>query len=366
VKKRFILIVAILIIAIAYVKGLSYGGEAKSSADKKVDGIFASFITKSSPGGSVIIIKDGKILYKSAYGMADIKKKIPVTTKTLFHLGSTGKQFTALAVLMLLEKGKLKLDDPIGKYLPQLKRFKNITIRRLLNHTSGIPDYTEDEDLMDELFELRETPDNEDALKLLSSHGKLLFTPGEKFFYSNTGYDMLGSLIEHVSGQAFPVFMEKRIFAPLNMNNTFSLPDKKRFKKPNLAHCYIKEDGEIDSYDSDPLDDLAGSGSVYSTVEDMYLYDKALYTDKLVKQSTLSEAFKPAKLNNGKTYPYGFGWILGTHKGKKYICHDGYWLAFMSYYIRFPEDRLSVIILLNRDYDLPEEELDIKIAELYL
>jgi len=335
---------------------------------KEIDEIFDSFITDDSPGGAVIVIEEGKVIYKAAYGLADIKKKTPLNTKNIFHLGSTGKQFTALAVMMLAEKGKLKYDDPVGKYLPQLNRFGNkLTVRRMLHHTSGIPDYTTDDKLCEDLFKISGKPANKDALALLAKEGKLLFTPGERFEYSNTGYDMLGSLVEKLSGQTFPVFMEKHVFGPLGMKNTFSLPHPSRKKDSKIARSYEMEDGKIEIYDSDPMDDLVGSGSIYSTVEDMYFYDQALYTDKLVKQSTFAEALKPAKLNNGSNTDYGFGWEVGkTESGEKYMKHDGAWLGFISYYVRFPKERLSVIILLNRNYDLPEGDPEMEIADIFL
>ncbi|MBI1881111.1 MAG: beta-lactamase family protein [Chloroflexi bacterium] len=206
-----------------------------------------------------------------------------------------------------------------------------------------------------------------DALALLAEAGDLQFTPGETYVYSNAGYDMLGSLIEAVSGQAYADFMQERIFDPLGMAHTFSLPNPARLADPNLAHSYVRLGDELEVYDSDPFDNLVGSGSFYTTVEDMARYDQALYTQKLVKQATLAEAFEPVVLNTGIAYRYGFGWSLGTHASQPYVGHDGAWLGFLSNYVRFPQQRLAVIILLNRDYDLPElNELAFEIADLYL
>ena len=150
------------------------------------------------------------------------------------------------------------------------------------------------------------------------------------------------------------------------MKSTFSQPAPDRLTNPNLAHSYIRRGHRIEAYDSDALDYLIGSGSIYSTVEDLYLYDQALYTDKLVKQSTLAEAFEPAVLNSGIESSYGFGWSLGMHSGERYIAHGGGWLGFVAFYARFPDQRLSVIVLLNRDFDLPDGNLALEIANLYL
>ncbi len=343
--------------------------EEPTEQSSQVDAIFASFVDEDSPGGVVIVIQDGQILHKAGYGLADLEGEIPITSETIFHLGSTGKQFTGLAIMMLAEEGKLNYDDPIGHYLPELARFgDDLTIRHLLHHTSGIPDYHEDEELFEELLGMADMPTNEEALALLSERGEMLSTPGEEFFYSNTGYEMLGLLIERLSGQPFPTFMQERVFGPLGMKDTFSQPNPDRLTDPDLAHSYIRDDDtdEIEACDSDPLDYLVGSGSIYSTVEDMYLYDQALYTDELVKQSTLAEAFKPALLNDGSESNYGFGWDLGTRSGERYVAHDGAWLGFISYYARFPDQRLAVIVLLNRDYDLPDEDVALEIADLYL
>ncbi len=334
---------------------------------KQVDAIFASFVTEDSPGGAVIVIRDGQILHKAGYGLADLQGDVPIAPKSIFHLGSVGKQFTGLAIMMLAEEGKLDYDDPIGQHLPQLARFGDgLTIRHLLHHTSGIPDYYENEKLLETLLGKAEMPTNEDTLALLSEMGEAQFAPGEIFAYSNTGYEMLGSLIERVSGQPFAAFMQERVFDPLGMKSTFSQPDPDRLTDPNLAHSYTRRGSRIEAYDSDPLDYLVGSGSIYSTVEDLYLYDQALYTDKLVKQSTLAEAFQPAVLKSGDQSKYGFGWRLGTRSGERYVAHGGGWLGFVAFYARFPEQRLSVIVLLNRDFDLPDGDLALEIADLYL
>jgi CubicO group peptidase (beta-lactamase class C family) len=328
----------------------------------------AAFVTEDSPGGAVIVIQQGQIVHKAGYGLADLATGRLITPQTIFHLGSMGKQFTGLAIMMLAEEGKLAYDDPIGRHLPELARFgKDVTIRRLLHHTSGMPDYYEDEELYEALLDMADRPANQEALALLVERGELQATPGETFAYSNTGYEVLGSLIERVSGQPFPRFMQERVFEPVGMKNTFSLPNPDRLASPDLAHSYIRSGSQVEAYDSDPFDDLVGSGSVYSTVEDMYLYDQALTGGKLVKLSTLAEAFKSAVLNDGEETDYGFGWYFDQHAGRRYVAHDGEWLGFQSFYVRFPEQQLSVIILLNRTYDLPWiGEIGLEIAELYL
>jgi CubicO group peptidase (beta-lactamase class C family) len=331
----------------------------------QVDAYLNSIVQPDAPGAAVIIVKEGVTLYKAGYGLADVENGVPIKPATIFHLGSVGKQFTGLALMMLAEEGRLHYDDPVGKYLPQLARFGDeVTIRRMLHHTSGWPDYYEGE-LNDLLFERSDLPDNEDVLAMMAESGELLFKPGERFDYSNSAYEILGSVVEHVSGQSLDGFLQARVFGPLNMTSTFSQPNPERLTDPNLAHSYIKEDGQLERYDSDPLDRIVGSGSEYSTVEDMALYDQALYTDQLIKQSVLAEAFQPATLNDGSLSNYGFGWELGEYNGQQYIGHQGDWLGFIAYHVRFPQQQLGVIVLFNRDYDLPDEDVALQIAGMY-
>lgn len=326
-----------------------------------------SFIEPGAPGGAVLVVKEGQTVYTAGYGLADLEANTPIAPQTIFHLGSVGKQFTALAILMLMEDGKLNVDDPVGNYLPELARFgPEVTIRRMLSHTSGLPDYYAEDDLAEQLQAMADMPTNEDAAKVIAGSGELQFTPGERFEYNNSGYDMLGLVVERLSGQSLASFLAERVFSPLGMTSTFSLPSERRVTDANVAHSYIKEEGQVRAYDSDPLDNLVGSGSVYSTVVDMAIYDQALYGEELVKQTTLAEAFRPTILNDGSQYEYGYGWDVGMALGEPYVGHEGSWLGFISYYVRFPNQRLGVIVLLNRDYDLPEEDVAMKIVELYL
>jgi CubicO group peptidase (beta-lactamase class C family) len=357
----------VLILILFFSSGLSRPTFADcSNLPSRVDQVFDSFITSKTPGAAIAVVRDGRILYQSAYGLANLPKHLPMTTHNLFHFGSIGKQFTALAIMKLVEKGRLNYDDPIGKHIPELARFgSQVTIRRLLHHVSGMP-FADDGWLLDLLLDMNPKPSNKNLIALLAKHGRLRFTPGDKFVYNNTGYDILGALIERVSGQTYPNFMRQHIFAPAGMKHTFSQPNPDRMQNPNIARSYIREDGYIVGYNSDPLDYIVGSGTIYSTVGDMALYDAALYTNLLVKQSTLAEAFKPTVLNSGIRVNYGFGWDMGRSNGRRYVGHEGYWLGFVSYYVRFLNERLGVIVAVNRDYGLPDANLAMKIANIYL
>ena len=337
-----------------------------TTPNQQVDEFFAEFVSDNTPGGAVIVVQNGKILHHAAYGLANLEEGTPLTTDHIFHLASVGKQMTALGILMLVEDGSLNLDDPVGIYVPEVAHFGDeFTIRHLLHHTSGLPDY--DDQITDALYTRSDTPTNEDLVAALSNIAELPYAPGDSFEYSNPGYDLLAVVIERVSGENFPDFMKSHIFDPAGMTHTFSLPNEKRRADPLVAMSYTNESGTPEAYPYDDLDNLYGSGSIYSTTTDMALYDEALYTEKFVSQALLAEAFLPTELNDGSIEPYGFGWELEEWNGENYVAHSGAWLGFNSDYVRFPERHLSVIVLLNRDYDYPDDpRIALKIAEYFL
>jgi len=335
-------------------------------SNQKVDQFFARFVGAHTPGGVVIVLRDGKTLYQAAYGLSNLKRGTPLSLESVMHIGSVGKQMTALAIMMLAEEGKLKYDDPVGKYIPELKHYgDDLTIRHLLHHTSGLDDYNTA--LEDRLYARAAYPTNADLVAVLSQMKGPTRRPGAAFDYSNPGYELLAVVIERVSKQTFPKFMQTRIFDPLKMTHTFSLPNATRRADPLVAMSYTGSAAAPEAYPSDDFDGLYGSGSIYTTIGDMALYDEALYAGTLISTEALQDAFQPGKLNNGKLEPYGFGWELETYKGQSYVAHSGGWLGFISDYVRFPEQHFSVIVLLNRDYGYPDEpRIGLKVASFYL
>lgn len=325
--------------------------------------------TDGGPGGAVMVIQNGNILHQKGYGLANVETVEPITAETIFHLGSVSKQFTALGIMILAEQGDLEYDDPLGKYFPELEWMgEDVTIRRLLHHTSGIPDYDESEDLYDALMAISEQPENADVIALLSEETDLMYEPGSQFLYSNTGYDVLGALIEKISGQSYPNFMEEHLFSNLGMKDTFAVPNSARLNAPDVSKSYMDDNGKPYAYEPDPLDRLNGSGSTYSNLKDFFLYDQALYGDEILPKNVLEEAFISATLNNGESTGYGFAWDVANHDGVTYHAHAGAWLGFVSYYVRFPEEHLSVTLLINFDYleGDDEETIAFKIADLFL
>lgn len=342
---------------------------ADASADRAISGQLSGQIDplmaqfEDGPGGAVMVIQAGEIVHQNGYGLADVEEDVAVTPETIFHLGSVGKQFTAMGVLLLVEQGQVDLDDPISTYIPELSWMDpGVTIRRLLHHTSGVMGYDDSDDIYEALLALSPAPDNEDVLSAIAQFPDVLSQPGDEFYYSNTGYDLLGLLIERVSGQPYGRFMEVNLFAPLGMANTFALPSDRRFDD-SVAQSYDPSG----PYEPDVLDNVNGSGSIYSTLGDLYRYDQALYTEALVSQDLLAEMFTSGTLNDGEAINYGFGFDVATHAGYDYVGHQGSWLGFDAYYLRFPTEELSVVVLLNLDYaDPSSEELAFAIADLYL
>lgn len=315
------------------------------------------------PGGVVMVIQNGKIVHQNGYGLVDIAQEIPITPETIFHLGSVGKQFTAMGVLILVDRGDVDLDAPISTYIPELDGLDSeVTVRRLLLHTSGVMGYDDSDEIYEALLDLSSSPENDDLLKAIAQFQAMLSEPGDVFHYSNTGYDLLGALIERVSGQTYAHFMDTHLFAPLGMIHTFALPNDRRFGD-DVAQSYDSSG----PYEPDALDNLNGSGSIYATVGDLYLYDRALYTEKLVNRDLLEQMFTSGQLNHGQKTNYGFGVEVATHEGYAYSGHQGSWLGFDAYYLRFPGEKLSVVVLLNLDdAEDDSEAIAFAIADLYL
>jgi CubicO group peptidase (beta-lactamase class C family) len=316
-----------------------------------VDNLFAHFADGASPGVAVAVIRDGEIVHRAGYGLADLATGTPITPDTTFRLASVSKQLTGMAIMLLAEEGMLDYDDPVVQYLPELERFgSEITIRHLLHHTSGLPDYYDT--LEAELEEDWIT--NQEAVEFFSQWGETLFPAGDRYEYSNPGYEMLAAIVERVSGKLFREFMDERIFQPLGMSNT-TLFDQTEPEIANRAYGYTREGDEFSLDDEHVLNYLGGSGGIYTSVNDLYLWDQALYNEQLVSRSTLEKAFVPAVLGNGDEVPYGFGWRLGAEDflGTQHY-HSGGWLGFSAQMVRYPDRRFSVALLSNlEDFDGP-------------
>jgi len=317
--------------------------------------------TQAAPGAAVIVVRDGIVVKEGGYGLADLERRVPIDADTAFRLGSVSKQFTATAIMLLAEEGRLRYDDPITRFLPELSRIgRGVTIRHLLTHTAGLPDYY---DVMVEISGV-ERPRTRHALDVFAAWGEPLFAPGERYEYSNPGYELLALIIERASGQSYASFMEQRIFSPVGMSSSVvfdeSLP---RIERRAYGYRRAGDGFEID--DDDPLNYVVGSGGVYSSAKDLQRWDQALHEEQIVSGETLAAAFRPARLNSGERFPYGFGWSLESHLGRRRVSHGGAWVGFQTFIARYVDDGLTVIVLSNLA-ETDAEGLADSIARLYL
>jgi CubicO group peptidase (beta-lactamase class C family) len=309
------------------------------------------------PGLSLAVIKDGQIILARGYGLANVEHQVPVKPETIFQSGSVGKQFTATAVMILVEDGKIALDDGIGKYLDGApESWKSVTVRHLLTHTAGLTDYPKD-------FDFRRDYTEDELLKRAAPI-PLAFQPGEKWSYSNLGYVTLGIMISKVTGKFYGDFIQERIFKPLGMNTARIISEADIV--PNRAAGYRLVKGELKNQEwVSPALNTTADGSLYLTVLDMAKWDAALYGEQILKKSSLDQMWTAARLNNGKTHPYGFGWGLGEAQRRRIIQHGGAWQGFKSCIARFVDDKLTVVVFANLAQANPDK-IARGVAEIYI
>lgn len=330
---------------------------SKQENDSQTGRLDSLFATVPDYSGVLLIADKGKVIYHIGFGYVNFETKIPVDTTSLFELASVSKQFTAMVLMMLKEDSKIQYDDPIEKYLPGLP-YSGITIRHLLNHTSGLPDYQQ---IMDEHWDKSKVAGNEDIITyLIQYHPDKLAEPGEKYEYSNTGYVLLASIAEKASGKDFVEFCRERIFKPLNMTSTDirSLNEKAAISNFALGHMFVQEKQRYVRADSFPssnytiwLGNRKGPGRISSIASDLLKWDRALYTEKLIKKETLIEAFTPAKLNNDSISNYGFGWDIQSSPLGKVVRHSGSNPGYKTHIIRYLDADKTVIMFSNNDHE---------------
>jgi D-alanyl-D-alanine carboxypeptidase len=298
----------------------------------------------NEPGAAVIVVKDGQVVFRKGYGMANLELGVPIEPDMIFRIGSITKQFTAVGTLMLMEQGKLSLSDEITKFLPDYPtQGQKITVEHLLTHTSGIKSYTE-------LPEFWQQQRKDLPLKELIDFFKnkpMDFAPGERWNYNNSAYVLLGAVIEKASGQKYADFVEQHIFAPLGMKQT-SFDVTTRII-PRRAVGYQKSGNNYTNAEYLSMSLPHAAGSLISSVDDLAKWDAALYTEKLVKQDSLKRAWAPYVLKNGRQTNYGYGWGISTLQGQRMITHGGGINGFTCDAVRLPDARVYVAILTNRN-----------------
>lgn len=310
------------------------------SVSQKLDSAL-SYLNKTNRfNGAVLYAEHGKILYKKVFGVTDFRTNQQLKTTSAFNLASISKQFICMGIMMLSEKGKLNYDDPVKKYLPEIP-YDSITIRNLMTHTSGIPEYFE---LYQQYRESLDTLTNEKMIALFARlKPSLDFSTGTKWMYSNTNYVYLASIIERITQQPLSQFFYEQIARPLQLNDTYIYNVTMPVSPANRVYGFEQENGKQKINDLTVFDGVVGDGNVYSSVEDLYKWEQSLYTEKLVKRSTLSEAFKPVNLNDGTTYPYGFGWFI--EKENEAYRHTGSWTGFYNLIYRDVKQQRTIILL---------------------
>ena len=338
-----------------------------------IDGIFSALKSSNAPGAAVLVVRNGQPVFRRGYGVTDLRTQRPIDAKTNFRLASFTKQFTAASIMLLVRDGKLHYDDRLTDIFPEFPAYgKSITVRNLLNHTSGLPDY---EDLL--MKQYPDTPEEKipqilDAgvLKLLERQTSGKFAPGSKWEYSNSGYAVLAMIVEKASGKGFGQFLQERIFTPLKMTNTLAY-EKGKNEVPHRAYGHSKIDGVWHETDQSPTSAVLGDGGIYSSLDDLAKWDRSLRDHTLLSEEEMRPALTsvqptdgPAKSPSGKPISYGFGWFVDPYQGHKRMFHDGETIGFLTTIQRFPGDQLTVIVLANRS-DVDPQALALKVADLY-
>lgn len=329
---------------------LSYYSEASTKVvSHKLDSIFTRYNKRYDFHGSVIVAKEGKVVFKNHYGYADFKKKTMIDENSVFQLASVSKQFTAAAILILQEKGKLSIDDKVTRFYPAFP-YEEVTVRQLLNHTSGLPKYFW---LAEHKWDQNHLPSNQEMMDLMATNNvDRFFSPGASFDYSNTGYMVLASIVEKVSGKTYGDFVKANIFEPLDMKNTFVY----RFEQDAIVEnqlagyrlykrrWHAKIGGTVN-------DRIVGDKNIYSTTEDMLKWVQGLNSGKIVSESTLTQMYTAGQTKYKRKVPYGFGFRIKETESEKIVYHNGKWNGFSTSLMQYPEDELVVITLEHSKYN---------------
>lgn len=360
--------------------------EARDPLDRRIHEILAaSHLQPGEPGLAVLVRRDGQTVFARGYGVTRLRSPAKIGAHTNFRLASVSKQFTAMAVMLLVHDQKLGYDWPLTRIFPGFPSYgDSITVRNLLNHTSGLPDY---EELMEKAEKTggsaiwspaRQIRDRE-VLALLGKTGGPKFPPGTRWSYSNSGYVLLGLVVEKISGKPFPDFLRERIFAPLLMAHTLAyVPGRNRISNRAMGHLATASRGStvFEQRDQSATSATLGDGGVYSNLEDLARWDEALTSHTLMSEAEMQPALTPVGIPAGgselpedapaslagKAVSYGFGWFLDPYRGHGRMWHYGDTMGFKSAIVRFPDDRLTILVLANRT-DLDPGSLADKIAD---
>ncbi len=343
---------------------LVQGENPSDPRTKEVDKIFARWDKPNSPGCALGIIQEGSFIYKRGYGMANLEYGIPLTSQSVFRIGSTSKQFTALCIVLLEEEDKLSLDDNLREFFPEMPDYaESITIRQLIHHTSGVRDYLT-------LMSLAGARGDDfyidpEVVDLIVRQKELNFVPGDEFLYSNSGYFLLAEIVKRVTGDSMRVYAEDKIFKPLGMTHTHFHDDFTQIVK-NRASGYGRKKGGDFRINMTTLG-MIGDGGVFTSVDDLLLWDRNFYDNKLGNADLrlIDKMLTPGNLNSGEKLDYAFGLGINEYKGLKMVSHGGSFVGFRADMIRFPEQKFSVIVLANLG-NINPSRLAKQVADIYL
>jgi len=361
-NRALIFILAALIAAALLVPPISAQPAGDDALAKKIDAVMTEVYHPDGPGAAIIVRKDGKTIFRKGYALADLELGVPVEPDMVFRLGSITKQFTAVSILMLAEQAKLGLQDEITKFLPDYPtQGRRITVEHLLTHTSGIQSYTD----MAEWLPLWRKDFTVQELIDLFKDKPMQFEPGERWAYNNSGYILLGAIIEKASGKPYEEFLDSRIFKPLGMKHTY-YGSAERVIPRRIPGYQMGKDGFINAPYLSMTQPYA-AGSLLSNVDDLAVWSDAVFSEKLIGKDWLAKAFTPYKLKNGESSGYGYGWFIADYQGHPTVEHGGGINGFMTYEMTLPEDRVFLAILTNSAIEGRDPEpRAVKIAGLVL
>lgn len=362
--------------AVAVLSAFAFAALSASAqvSSGQIDAVFSALRSRNAPGAAVLVVHNGRPVFRRGYGVTDLRTRHTITPQTNFRLASFTKQFTATCIMLLVRDGKLHYDDHLTDIFPEFPAYgKGITIRNLLNHSSGLPDYEEllmkqyantSEDKIPQILDVG-------VLKLLEQQTAGKFPPGSKWQYSNSGYAVLAMVVEKVSGKPFGQFLHDRIFVPLKMNHTLAY-EKDKNEVSHRAYGHSKEKGAWRETDQSPTSAVLGDGGIYTSIDDLVNWDRALREHTLLSEAEMRPALTPVQLTGGPAtfesgtpVSYGFGWFLDPYKDHKRMSHGGATIGFRTVIQRFPDDNLTIIVLANRA-DLNLDDPALKVADLYL
>jgi len=335
-------------------------------ADEKllqVEALFEHFNEGKQPGAAVLVIKDDQVVFQQGFGYGDIENDVRISADSSFRLASVSKQFTTAAIGVLAEEGKLNFDDLITLHVPELDDWPGVTVRHLMEHTSGIPDYYE-KGYYDDYDHDGPMVKMSDLVEIMASYPDADFPPGEKYVYNNAAYEVLAIIVERVSGVPFSDFLKEKVFAPAGMNTATTF-NSSRPDIPNRVFGYSKTETGYEVNDYTAFNDMLGDGGVYATLKDFIAWDRSLYANSVVTTETLAEMYASAQLNNGESTGYGYGWGVGAFHGHKRVSHSGSWVGFRTFIARYPEENLTIVVLSNRADGRPGSYVN-KISNIFL